>query len=225
MTIRRICIVAILIALGACSPSPPPERKPQRAGEPVPVAETAARMAKARVAAVTGDREAMRKEIDGMSKDMLRSMKVPDPARRIDREAARNAARTVAGVRSAVWIDASNLMVMVSSHQDRSEAMIDAICLKLEQLGDTLAVVVNLQNAAARNGDEAETLSRNCQLQAGDRAFLQAKRQVDVLSPELRAKVQAQQRDASEDAERDRRAEEAAKILKLNTRELGARRE
>ncbi len=225
MTIRRICIVAILIALGACSPSPPPERKPQRAGEPVPVAETAARMAKARVAAVTGDREAMRKEIDGMSKDMLRSMKVPDPARRIDREAARNAARTVAGVRSAVWIDASNLMVMVSSHQDRSEAMIDAICLKLEQLGDTLAVVVNLQNAAARNGDEAETLSRNCQLQTGDRAFLQAKRQVDVLSPELRAKVQAQQRDASEDAERDRRAEEAAKILKLNTRELGARRE
>lgn len=224
MTIKGNCFVVILVALGACSSSPPPERKPQRAGEPVPVAETAARMAKARAAALTGDREAMRKEIDGMSKDMLRSMKVPDPARRIDREAARDAARTVAGVRSAVWIDPSNLMVMMNSHQDRSEAMIDAICLELEPLGDTLAVVVNLQNAAARNGDEAETLSRNCQLQAGDRAFLQAKRQVDVLSPELRAQVQAQARDANDDAERRRRAEEAAKIMARDTPELGAQR-
>lgn len=220
MMIRRICVVLVLVAVSACSPPPPPERKPQRAGEPMPVAETAARMAKARVAAVSGDREAMRKEIDGMSKDMLRSMKMPDPSRRIDRERAREAARTVANVRSAVWLDASNLLVMVGSHDARSEATIDAVCLALEPLGDTLAVVVNVQNAAARNGEEAETLSRNCQLEQGDRAFLQPKRQVDVLSPELRSEVRDQQQSQDDDAERRRKAEEAARILERSTREM-----
>ena len=220
MMIRVKYVAAIVLAISACSPPPPPERKPQRAGEPMPVAETAARMAKARVAAVTGDREAMRKEIDGMSKDMLRSMKMPDPSRRIDRERAREAARTVANVRSAVWLDASNLLVMVGSHDARSEATIDAVCLALEPLGDTLAVVVNVQNAAARNGDEAETLSRNCQLAQGDRAFLQPERQVDVLSPKLRAQVRDQQRSQDDDAERRRKAEEAARILERSTREM-----
>lgn len=218
--IRVKYVAAIVFAISACSPKPPPERKPQRAGEPMPVAETAARMAKARVAAVSGDREAMRREIDGISKDMLRSMKMPDPSRRIDRERARMAASTVANVRSAVWLDASNLLVMVGGHEARSEATIDAVCLALEPLGDTLAVVVSVQNAAARNGDEAETFSRNCQLEQGDRAFLQPKRQVDALSPELRAEVRDQQRSPDDDAERRRKAEEAARILERSTREM-----
>jgi hypothetical protein len=72
-------------------------------------------------------------------------------------------------------------------------AMIDRVCVALEPLGDTLAVVVNLQDATAKNGDEAMTLSRNCQLPEGQRAFLQAKRQVDVVSPELRAQFKDQQ--------------------------------
>jgi hypothetical protein len=155
-----------------------------------------------------------------ISEDMLRSMKMPDPSRRIDRERGREAARTVANVRSAVWLDASNLLVMVGSDEARSEATIDAVCLALEPLGDTLAVVVSVQNAAARNGDEAEALSRNCQLEQGDRAFLQPKRQVDALSPELRAQVRDQQRSQDDDAERRRKAEEAARILERSTREM-----
>lgn len=109
---------------------------------------------------------------------------------------------------------------MVGSDEARSEATIDAVCLALEPLGDTLAVVVNVQNAAARNGDEAEALSRNCQLEQGDRAFLQPKRQVDALSPELRAQVRDQQRSQDDDAERRRKAEEAARILERSTREM-----
>jgi hypothetical protein len=49
-------------------------------------------------------------------------------------------------------------------------AMIDRVCVALEPLGDTLAVVVNLQDATAKNGDEAITLSRNCQLPEGQNA-------------------------------------------------------
>ncbi|MFM2288983.1 MAG: hypothetical protein RL684_2126, partial [Pseudomonadota bacterium] len=47
-------------------------------------------------------------------------------------------------------------------------------------------MVVNVQDATAKNGDEAITLSRNCQLPEGERAFMQAKRQVDVGAPEVR---------------------------------------
>jgi hypothetical protein len=50
-----------------------------------------------------------------------------------------------------------------------------------------MGVVVNLQSAAARTGEELEILSRNCQLAPGDRAFMQRKRQLDVVSAEVRA--------------------------------------
>lgn len=52
-------------------------------------------------------------------------------------------------------------------------------------------MVVNLQSGAATNGDELEILSRNCQLDPGDRAFMRKARQVDVLSPEIRAQHKA----------------------------------
>ena len=51
--------------------------------------------------------------------------------------------------------------------------------------------MVNLQSSAARNGDELEILSRNCQLVPGDRAAMQAQRQIDVLDPALRAQYRA----------------------------------
>lgn len=50
--------------------------------------------------------------------------------------------------------------------------------------GDTLAIVVNVQDVAARTPDGARTLSRNCQLPEGVRAFMQAKRKVDVVVSE-----------------------------------------
>ena len=52
---------------------------------------------------------------------------------------------------------------------------------------------MNLEDVTATNGDAAMTLSRNCQLPEGERAFLQAKRQVDVVAPELRRTFKTQQ--------------------------------
>jgi len=106
---------------------------------------------------------------------------------------ARTAVRPLPGVRSTVWLDAANFVVMVDGAQHRSMDMIDRVCLALEPLGDTLAVVVNVQDVTAKNPDGAMTLSRNCQLPEGQRAFMQAKRQVDVASPELRRTFRAQQ--------------------------------
>jgi hypothetical protein len=118
---------------------------------------------------------------------------MPDVTRPVDHEAARMAAKTVPGVRTALWLDRENFVVMVEGSQYRSMAMIDQVCIALESLGDTLGVVVNVQDMTAQHADAATTLSRNCQLPEGQRAFLQAKRQVDVVSPELRAQFKGQQ--------------------------------
>lgn len=76
---------------------------------------------------------------------------MPDVSRPIDHEAARAAVRPLAGVRTSLWLDRSNFVVMVGDQQHLSMAMIDKVCLALEPLGDTLAVVVNVQDAAVRN--------------------------------------------------------------------------
>ena len=70
---------------------------------------------------------------------------------------------------------------------------IDSICLALESLGDTLAVVVNVQDVTAKNLEESETLSRNCQLPEGQRAWMQPKRDIDVVPHELREQFDAMQ--------------------------------
>ncbi|QDH70473.1 hypothetical protein [Marilutibacter alkalisoli] len=180
-----------LILLSACSQAPEPQR-PQQAGQPLDPIETAARLAALRGAAMTGDQEAVQRQFTALHTDMMRSMKVPDTSRRIDPEAARATARTVPGVRSVVWVDRTNLFAIVERNEQRSHATIDAICMALEPLGDTLAVVVNLQSGAARTGDELEILSRNCQLGEGDRALFQQNRQLDVVPPGIRAQHQAE---------------------------------
>jgi hypothetical protein len=101
--------------------------------------------------------------------------------------------RPLQGVQSSVWIDRSNLLVMVGGSQYRNMTTIDRICLALEPLGDTLGVVVNLQDVMATTSAGADTLSRNCQLGAEERALLQPKRQVDVLDPAVRRVFRAQQ--------------------------------
>src|SRR3546814_673403 len=78
-------------------------------------------------------------------------------------------------------MDRSNLLGMVGGGQYRSMATIDHICLALEPLGDTLGVVVNLQDVTATTSEGADTLSRNCQLGMGERAMFQQMRQVGVL--------------------------------------------
>lgn len=168
---------------------------------------TASHIAGARVAALTGDQAGVRRNVNAMSEDMRRAMKLPDPGRPIDREAARGIARAMPGVRSVAWIDRSNLLVRVEDAAYRSHATIDELCYQLEPLGDTLAVVVHLQNAAPRSRDGMDTLSRNCQLAEGDRSAFVRDRKVDVLDPGVRAQHRANVEAVRQRAESGRQSE------------------
>lgn len=161
-------------------------RKPQQAGQPVNSGKVATQIVAIRTAAILGDQKSVEKNMNAMNEDFRKSLKLADPARAVDRELARQAAKKVAGVRSVVWLDRENFFVIVDKNELRSYETIDNICLELEPLGDTLGVVVNLQSGAATNGDELEILSRNCQLQPGERGFLQRERKIDVIDPEIR---------------------------------------
>ena len=185
-------IVAFSLLECVQQPSEPPAR-PAQAGQALNPAETATRMAALRASAMVGDQKGVERQMNAMHSDLMRSMKVPDASRTIDKEAARTAARQVAGVRSVVWVDNTHLLAIVDRNELRSHETIDHICLQLEPLGDTLAVVVSVQSGAARNGDELEVLSRNCQLAPGDHAFMQRPRQIDVIDPDVRRQHRANQ--------------------------------
>ena len=173
------------------------ENLPQQAGQPLNPVAVAGHIASIRVAALTGDQRAVQANAKAFSDGFRRSIKLPDPARPVDHEAARAAVRPLVGVRSSVWMDRSNLIVMVDGAQYRSAETINRVCNALAPLGDTLAVVVNVQNVEANTSQEADTLSRNCQLPEGERAFLQPKRQIDALDPATRRAFEAQQGGAS----------------------------
>lgn len=195
MTIRNLAaLIAVAMSMAGCN-APQAEasaqRRPQQAGQPMDPLRTASHMAGARASAIIGDQQGVQRNMQAMSEDMRRAMKLADASRPIDREAARSIARALPGVRSANWIDRHNLLVRVAGAHLRSQRTIDALCLGLEPLGDTLAVVVHLQNAAALNRDEMDTLSRNCQLAPGDHALFQQARKVDVLDPAVRAQHRA----------------------------------
>lgn len=211
-------VLLIALAFTACSPAPADQqaRTPQQAGQLLDPVAAAARIAAINGAAITGNQDAVRQQMDAFNEDYRQSIKLADPARRVDRESARTAARAVDGVRSVVWIDHENLLALVVRNAQRSQQTIDAICLQLEPLGDTLGVVVNLQSGAARSGDELEILSRNCQLAPGDRAFLQANRKVDVIAPEIRRQHRANQ--VSPRAGHD--ADEAMRLLEATTPQM-----
>ena len=186
--------IAASLLLASCTaqqPDEPAQRRPQQAGQPLDPVATAGHMAAMRGASLTGDQEGTRRHLDAMHQDLMRSMKLADASRPIDREAARGVARSMPGVRSANWIDRHNLLVRVDGEAMRSQQTIDDLCIRLEPLGDTLAVVVHLQNAAARTHDDMDTLSRNCQLAPGDNAFMQRPRTVDALDPAIRAQQRA----------------------------------
>ena len=129
----------------------------QQAGQPVNPYAVAGHIAGARVAALVGDARVAEAHINAIAHDLARSARLPDVTRPIDHEAARAAVRSLPGVRSAVWMDAANFVVMVDGAQHRSMDMIDQVCLALEPLGDTLAVVVNLQDVTAKEPDVAMT--------------------------------------------------------------------
>ncbi|PZQ12878.1 MAG: hypothetical protein DI564_12600 [Rhodanobacter denitrificans] len=182
---------------GGADPAPPAastvEPRPQQAGQPLdPLALVGHRTA-AQLAAVAGRPDIAAQHIDAIATDVMRSARVPDARRPIDRESARAAARGVEGVRSAVWLDRTHLAVMVDGAAHRNEKTIDRVCLALEPLGDTLAVVVHVQDVTARNADGAATLSRNCQLTAGQRAAFERAREVDVVPESTRTQFKAMQ--------------------------------
>ena len=141
--------------------------RPEQAGRPVDGYAVAAHVAVARAAALAGDTRIAQAHAEAIAHDLARSARIPDIHRPIDHEAARAAVRPLEGVRSAVWLDAANFVVMVDGARYRSMDMIDRVCVALEPLGDTLAVVVNLEDVTAKDGDGAEAVSRNCQLGEG----------------------------------------------------------
>jgi len=168
-------------------------RQPQQADDPAYPLATAGHLLAIDAAALSGDQRAVRAHTQAMQRDMLRSMHAADASRPIDHEAARATIRPLPGVRSSAWVDRSNLLVLVGGSRYRGMDTIDRICLALEPLGDTLAVVVNLQDVTATTPEGSDTLSRNCQLAEGERALLQPKRQMDVVDPQLRRVFRAQQ--------------------------------
>lgn len=213
-----LCVVATILA--ACG-----DPEPQRAGE-TDSARMAARMASMQAAALTGDQEQVKRSFQAAHTDLMRSMKVPDPARRIDRETARATLRELPSIRSVAWIDHENLLAIVARNEDRSHRTIDEICARLRPLGDTLAVVVNLQSAVATRPEDLDILSRNCELPSGERAFAQRNRQVGVVAPEVRAAHRAAiaaslpSTDEVGADEAQRRADEAMRVLEASTPEL-----
>ena len=213
---------ALLAALAACTVSAPPaQKKPQQAGQGMQPVKVAAQMAAVHAAAAVGDQAAVQAGMGAMHEDFRRSIKLADPNRQVDRESARMAAWRVEGVRTSAWIDRENLLVIVDRNEARSYATIDAICLELEPLGDTLGVVVNLQSGAATNSEELDILSRNCQLAPGDQAFMTRKRQADVISPEIRAQLRANSETTqAAAAKHQREAEESLRIIKASTPEM-----
>lgn len=214
--------IPILLLVSACSPAPsPPEAKrPQQAGQPLDPLATADRLAEIRGNALVCNQQGVQRGMEGLNEDFRKSIKLADPSRRVDREAARSAARNVEGVRSLVWIDHENLLAIVASNDQRSQPTIDAICMQLEPLGDTLGVVVNVQSGAARTGAELEILSRNCQLAPGDRAMMQRARVVDAIDPAVRAQHRANAGWAQTQKVRAGEAAESARVLEASTPEM-----
>ncbi len=167
-----------------------------------------------------GDQRAVETNMRAMQEDFRKSIKLADPSRAVDRESARVAAKGIAGVRSAVWLDRENLFAIVERNELRSYATIDRICLALEPLGDTLGVVVNLQSGAATNGDELEILSRNCQLAPGERAFMQRERKIDVIDPTFRAQHELNKTRTASHGDETTANAESMRILEATTPEL-----
>jgi restriction endonuclease len=130
---------------------------------------------------------------DAELRQTYKAMRLPDIRHPVDHEAARAVLGKLPGVGTTTWMDNQNLLVLVSGQDLRTNRMIDDVCAALDPLGDTMGVVVNVQDVMAKTSEGADVLSRNCKLRGDERAMFQAKRKVDVLDPGLRATMKAQQ--------------------------------
>ncbi|MGH8146506.1 MAG: hypothetical protein ACREPY_09245 [Rhodanobacteraceae bacterium] len=191
----RVLVALVLGCIASCQShtDSASAREQARQDQRVTPISVAKHVATARAAALMGDQKAVQQNVQGMTKDILHDARIPDPAHPINHEAARAAVRPIAGVRSVVWVDNNNLLVMVGGAAYRNMAMVDRVCDVLDPLGDTLAVVVNVQDVTATTSEGADAVSRNCQLAEGQRAFLQPKRQIEALDPRVRKAFRDQQ--------------------------------
>jgi hypothetical protein len=211
---------AISVLAGCSDTTSTAKARPQQAGQPMDPLRTAGHLATIQGSALLGDQDGIRNGMAAMNEDFRRAIKLADPARRVDREAGRAALQGLEGLASVVWLDQANLFVLVERNELRTHAVVDAICVRLEPLGDTLGVVVNLQSTAARTAEEQATLSRNCQLQPGEHALLHRPRQVDVVPAEIRAQQRRAQALADQRGDRSRQAQASLEILMGSTPEL-----
>jgi hypothetical protein len=196
--VRALVVFALACAAGCQSQADSASALEQaRQAQRVTPISVAKHVAAARAAALVGNQKGVQQNVQGMSKDILHDARIPDPSRPIDREAARAVVRPLAGVRSVVWIDHDNLLVMVGGAEFRNMAMVARVCEALAPLGDTMAVVVNVEDVTATTSEGADAVSRNCQLPEGQRAFLQRKRQIEALDPATRRAFEAQQGSSS----------------------------
>ena len=197
---------AASLLLAACSQATPPKGLPQPARPRIKSGAGSERSAEGAKSKGPPKTAAAASHTSPPARPERSAAGAKSKGRPIDRESARTAARSVPGVRSVAWLDRNHLLVRVDSNARRSHQLIDEVCYQLQPLGDTLAVVVNVQSTAARTPDELDTLSRNCQLAPGDRALLQRERQLDVLDPAIRAQYRA---NAEHMRAQDKRRQEA----------------
>lgn len=196
--VRALVVLTLGCATGCQSQTDGASARQQaRQAQRVTPISVAKHVAAARAAALMGDQKAVRQNARGMTKDILHDTHIPDASRPIGREEARAAVRPLPGVRSVVWIDQANLLVMVGGAEYRSMATVDRVCDALAPLGDTMGVVVNVQDVTATTSEGADAVSRNCRLPEGQRAFMQPKRQIEALDPATQRAFNAQQAPSS----------------------------
>ena len=212
-------------------------------GTPLPVhggpdpSSVARHMGTIRAATAAGDDTAMRAGVDAMNTASRRAMRLVDPGRAVDREAARAAVQQLPDVRAAGWIDRTRLLVVAARDQAGAEAMIDTVCRRLEPLGDTVGVVVSVQDTAT-SGLPRET-SRSCQLAPGVRVDQQPTSSPQISTPQAYSAgiadalpaqgdagpapaepVEPDHAPAKNDGEREARNEESMRILEETTPEM-----
>lgn len=188
--ITPVALAVAMLTLAACrqpaAESPPDKRKPQQAGQPVSAVDMARHVAAARVAAATGNSRQAEQHIKAMASDITRSARMADPMRPINPEAARAAARTIHGVRSAIWLDRANLVVIVAGAQYRSMDTIDEVCLPSNRSATRWPSSSTCRTSPPRRRMALTPCRATASLAKVNVLSMQQKRQVDVVSKELR---------------------------------------
>ena len=115
---KSLLVVLTLLAGAGCTQQSEP--KPQKA-EPLNPLRVATRMVAVQAASATGNRHQANRQLDGFQDEVRRAMKLADPARRMDPEAARAVVKLMPGVHSVAWIERENLLTMVEDDALRSQ--------------------------------------------------------------------------------------------------------